>query len=73
MRKPAFCICENKGSDQLHGYHEADRSLCFLYTDGTIPLLSTSEISSLQPSSWAVQPGLCVGLGGKPGRLVFSQ
>ena len=20
MRKPAFCICENKGVDQLHGY-----------------------------------------------------
>ena len=21
VRKPAFCICENKGADQLHGNH----------------------------------------------------
>ena len=20
MRKPAFCLCKNKGADQLHGY-----------------------------------------------------
>ena len=41
MRKPDFCICENKGADQLHGYyaktkdtdqlrshHTADQRLC---------------------------------------------
>ena len=33
VRKPAFCICENKGAD--------------CYTDSTIPLLSKSKISSL--------------------------
>ena len=38
---------------------EADQRLCFRYTDSKIPLLSNSEISSLQPSSVAVQPGLC--------------
>ena len=38
MRKPAFCICENK---------EADQCLCFRYTDSTIPLLSEFKISSL--------------------------
>ena len=59
MRKPAFCICENKGADQLRGNREADQRLCFRYTDTTIPLLPTSEISSLYPSSVAVQPGLC--------------
>ena len=59
MRKPAFCICENKGEDQLHGNREADQRLCFRYTDSTIPLLSKSEKSSLWPSSVAVQPGLC--------------
>ena len=46
MRKPAFCICENKDADQL------------CYRDSTIPLLSKSEISSFKPSSVAVQPGL---------------
>ena len=50
MRKPAFCICENKGADQ---------HLCFRYIGSTIPLLPKAEISSLLPSSVAVQPGLC--------------
>ena len=59
MRKPAFCICENKDADQLRGNREADQRLCFRYTDSTIPLLPKSEISSLYPSSVAVQPGLC--------------
>ena len=59
MRKPAFCICENKDADQLRGNREADQRLCFRYTDSTIPLLPISEISSLKPSSVAVQPGLC--------------
>ena len=43
MRKPAFCICENKDADQLHGNREADQHLCFRYTDSTIPLLPKSE------------------------------
>ena len=59
MRKPTFCICENKEADQLRGNREADQRLYFRYLDSTIPLLSKSEISSLWPSSVAVQPGLC--------------
>ena len=59
MSKPAFCICENKDADQLRGNREADQCLCFHYTDSKILLLPKSEISSLQPSSVAVQPGLC--------------
>ena len=47
MRKPAFCICENKDADQLR---EADQRLCFRYTDSTNLLLPKSEISSLQLS-----------------------
>ena len=46
MRKPDFCICENKDADQLRGNREADQRLCFRYTDRTIPLLPKSEISS---------------------------
>ena len=49
MRKPTFCICENKDADQLR----------FRYIDSPIPLLSKSEISGFLPSSVAVQPGLC--------------
>ena len=40
VRKPAFCIGENKDADQLRGNREADQRLCFRYTDSTIPLLS---------------------------------
>ena len=59
MRKPALCICEDKDADQLRGNREADQRLCFRYSESTIPLLPKSEISSLQPSSVAEQPGLC--------------
>ena len=47
MKKLAFCICENKDADQLHGNREADQHLCFRYTDSTIPLLPIYKISSL--------------------------
>ena len=44
MRKSAFCICENKGADQLYGNRTADHRLCFHYIDSTIPLLPKTEI-----------------------------
>ena len=59
MRKPEFCLCENKGADQLRSNCEADQRLCFCYTDNTVPVLLKSEISSLYPSSIAAQAGLC--------------
>ena len=43
MRKPDFCICENKDADQLSGYREADQCLCFRHLDSTIPLHSKSR------------------------------
>ena len=46
MRKPDFCLGENKGADQLRSNCEADLRLCFRYTDSTIPLLFKSKISS---------------------------
>ena len=50
MRKHAFCICKNKGADQLHSNRAADQRLCFCYIDSTILLLPLSEISCL----WAL-------------------
>ena len=47
MRKPTFCICENKDADQLRGNRQADQRLCFRYMDSTIPLLAKTEISRL--------------------------
>ena len=46
VRKRDYCLCENKGADQLRGNREADQRLCFRYTDSTISLLLKSEISS---------------------------
>ena len=59
MRKPAFCICENKGADQLGSNCAADQHLCFRYIENAIPLLPKSGISSLLLLSVAVQPSLC--------------
>ena len=59
MRKPAFCICENKCADQLRSNCAAYRCLCFRYIDNTMPLLPKFKISSLYSFSVTVQPGLC--------------
>ena len=39
MRKPDFCLCENKGADQLRSNCEGGQRLCFRYRDSTISLL----------------------------------
>ena len=57
MRNPAFCICENKGADQLRGNPAADQRLVFA-TQIVQKLLPKSE-TSLNPCSVAEQPGLC--------------
>ena len=68
MRKPAFCICENKDANQLRGNLEADfaiqivQSLYYLHP-------------KFQASShlvWLYRP-VCVGPGRKPRRPVFSE
>ena len=46
MRKPAFCMCKNKGADQLRSKHVAEQRICFGYIDSTIPLFPKSQISS---------------------------
>ena len=46
MRKPAFCICENKDADQLCGNRGPDQCLCFRYTDNNP---STSYIRNFKP------------------------
>ena len=58
-RKPDFCLCENKGADQLRSNCEADQRLCFGYTDSTLSLLIKSEISSFYAASGTVHVGLC--------------
>ena len=55
IRKPDFCICENKGADQLRSSCEADQGLSFRCMDRTIPLLHIAKISSFQLSSALVR------------------
>ena len=59
MRKPDFCLCENKGADQLCSNCTADQRLCFRYSDSAISLLHIAEISSLQSASVTLQDNLC--------------
>ena len=66
MRKSAFCICENKGADQLCVYRTADQPLCLHYIDSTIPLLPKLAIPI------AVQPSLCL-TWAETRRQVFSR
>ena len=49
MRKPAICICENKGTDHLPGNRTADQRLCFHYIDSAIPLLL---LESAEKEEW---------------------
>ena len=64
MRKPTFCICENKGTDQLRGNCEADQCLCFRYSDSkSPPLLETKFQASNVLCLYRL---ICVGPGRKP-------
>ena len=73
MRKHAFCICENKGADQLRGNHAANQHLCLCYKDSTCTLLPKSKISSLYLSLVVVLPNLaCVGPDWKALRQVLT-
>ena len=40
MRKPDFCLCENKDADQQRSNCAADQRLCFRFTYSSIPLLT---------------------------------
>ena len=52
FRKPAFCIYENKGADQL--YSNRNQRLYFCYIESTILLLSEFKISSLGYIAWFI-------------------
>ena len=63
MRRPAFCICENKGADQLTDARLLIQLISALFSLHAwivhFPLLPKSEILSLLPYSVAAKPPLC--------------
>ena len=65
LRRPDFCICENKCVDQLCSNCTAEQRLCFRYTDGTIPILK-SKLSIFWFSSVPGQAGFCRTLSNTP-------
>ena len=72
MRKPFFCICENKDADQLRGNREADQRFCFRYTDSTFPLLLNPKFQ-VSSHLLCLYRMVCVGPCRKRRRPVFSQ
>ena len=48
LRKPDFCLGENKGTDQLRSNWEADQCLCFCYTDSTMSLFMPPTLKKLE-------------------------
>ena len=73
VRKPAFCICENKDADQLRGNREADQRLCFRYRDSTQSLYFLNPKFQASSHLLWLYSLVCVGPGRKPLRPVFSQ
>ena len=65
VRKPDFCICENKDTDQLSGNREADQRLCFCYMDNTIPPLPKNKFQASSHLMRLYSP-VSVGPGRKP-------
>ena len=64
MRKPTFCICENKDADQLRGDREADQRLCFRYIVQSLYFLNPKfQFSSQLLCLYSL---VCVGPGGNP-------
>ena len=70
VRKPDFCICENKDADKLRGDREDDQGLCFCHLDSTVPLLSKSKFQVSSHLLWLYSP-VCLGPDRKPRRPVF--
>ena len=67
-----FCICENKGADQMRGNCAADQRPCFRYIDSPIPLISKSKIQASRHLLWLYST-VCVEPGWKPRIQDFSR
>ena len=72
MRKPDFCICENKDADQLHGNREADQRLCFC-TRIVQFLFYLNPKFQVSSHLLSLHSPVYVGPGRKPRRPVFSE
>ena len=60
MRKPVNAICKQQGTDQPGHPRSLISTFVVCCLDSKIPLVSTSEISSLYLASVAVKAGVCL-------------
>ena len=76
MRKPAFCICENKDANQLRGSFAVAAKLIsasvFAIRIVLSPFFLKTKFQASSHLVWLYSP-VCVGPGRKPRRPVFSQ
>ena len=72
MRKPAFCICENKDADQLRGNREADQRLFFATRIVQSLTFLNPKFKASSHLLWLYSP-VCVGPGREPRGPVFSE
>ena len=72
MRKPAFCICENKDADQLRGDREADQRLLFATRIEQSLYFLHLKFQSSSHFLW-LSSLVCIGPGRKPRRPFFSE
>ena len=72
MRKPAFCICENKDADQLRGTAKLISAFVFA-TQIVLSRYFLNPKSQVSNSLLWLYSLVCVGPGRKPRRPVFSQ
>ena len=71
MRKPDFCLCENKDADPLCSNCTADQRLCFRHTDSTFLYILNPEFPASSHLLCLYSP-VCIGPGRKPRSPVFS-
>ena len=73
MRKPAFCICENKGADQLCG-NRTKLISAFVFATQIVQSLFylNPKFHGSSHLLWPYSP-VCVGPDLKPRKPVFSQ
>ena len=72
VRKPDFCICENKDADQLRGNREADHVFVFAIRIVQSLYYLNPKFQFSSHLLWLYSP-VCVRPGPKPRRPVFSQ
>ena len=72
MRKPAFCICENKDADQLRSNREADQPLSFRYRILQFLYFLNPKFQAFTYLHW-LHSTVCVGPGNREDQVFHNE